>query len=513
MKSISLALRVVITVIACAISVIFFDVPAQAAQRCKVSSVTKQDQLRPSQDIYDFVERMYNSFLGRESDPEGKEDWAQQLANREIDGASFVYGFAHSLEFEDIYNSISSEEFVTILYNTFLDRTPDPEGFAGWVDYADNWMPLDFMVGGFVNSQEFTNICSSFGIERGAYEMPSIPPADLNGVAIGNFVERFYVEALGRTSEPAGKRHWATKIATSEIMPSDLVYGFLESPEFQDRAAHMTHGEYVSCMYHTFFDRDPDQEGYDYWVGSLSSGEKTRHDIIDGFVGSQEYIRLVNGFFMSEEMLAFENHYWTSTKDEIDIVQKPNELYVHIFFYRLMDYYGKVVRVEDGKAFISASEDYEATFWLYEEGDTYTLEVISSDYEYVKPGEKYQGFYNHEVGLPDGEYITCLQADDTPMYQRSTELYSYEFDGNYFHASALWGVWSPEKQTTIRYGVYEVILPLPANAIFFWTSGEDGPVYMERAQFEEYLSRCLNSGLALCIVVENGVVTSMSIWS
>ena len=40
---------------------------------------------QPSEDVYAFVERMYVNFLGRGSDPAGKENWATQLANGQID--------------------------------------------------------------------------------------------------------------------------------------------------------------------------------------------------------------------------------------------------------------------------------------------------------------------------------------------------------------------------------------------------------------------------------------------
>ncbi len=251
----------------------------------------------PSPQIYGFVERMYECFLGRPSDPEGKEGWAAKLASGEIDGASFVYGFAHSPEFTDIYNSISNEDFVTLLYRSFLDREPDEAGFSEWVKYATNWMPLDWMIAGFVNSQEFSNLCEASGISRGNYSCPNVKISRLDGAAVGNFVERFYVEALGRSAEPEGKRHWATKIAIGEIAPADLVYSFLESLEFHNREGGLSNTEYVDCMYHTFFNRNPDEEGLSYWVSALDSGEKSRHDIIDGFVGSQEYINMIWKFF------------------------------------------------------------------------------------------------------------------------------------------------------------------------------------------------------------------------
>ncbi len=256
--------------------------------------IGESTQAVPSQGIYDFVERMYEVFLGRASDPEGKENWANALATGEIDGAGFVHGFAHSEEFHKIYNSLTDEEFVAICYRTFLGREPDPAGFQSWVEQAGKWAPFDWMIGGFMNSLEFGEICNSYGIIQGTYERPYYEETYLNGDAVGAFVERFYTKALGRPSDPDGKRDWATKIATGEIEPTSLVYGFLDSSEFQGRSAKMSNEEYVTCMYHTFFDRDPDPEGFATWVSSLNEGTATRRDIIDGFVGSVEYRNLMD---------------------------------------------------------------------------------------------------------------------------------------------------------------------------------------------------------------------------
>ncbi|MCR5128933.1 MAG: DUF4214 domain-containing protein, partial [Lachnospiraceae bacterium] len=72
--------------------------------------------------VWDFVERMYNVFLGRESDYDGKCGWTAMLLDKEINGAAFAKGFAQSPEFQNNLKSMSAEQFVTILYRTFLNR-------------------------------------------------------------------------------------------------------------------------------------------------------------------------------------------------------------------------------------------------------------------------------------------------------------------------------------------------------------------------------------------------------
>ncbi len=209
----------------------------------------------------------------------------------------FVRGFAYSDEFQNnILPYLSTDELIESFYNTFFDRASDEAGKANWTSKYDNWASLDHILAGFVNSAEWAGLCTRFGITQGVYE--GDPYNDkLNGERLGAFVERFYTEALGRSSDAKGKRYWATNIASGKIQPADLVYGFLGSVEFANRSENMTNEEFVDCMYRTFFGREADEEGFSYWVSSLNNGTRARQDIIDGFVGSQEYINMVNSFF------------------------------------------------------------------------------------------------------------------------------------------------------------------------------------------------------------------------
>lgn len=46
---------------------------------------------------------------------------------------------------------------------------------------------------------------------------------------------------------------------------------------------------FVSHLYETVFDREPDQEGFDFWVSKLESGEFTAGDVVARFFFSEEY--------------------------------------------------------------------------------------------------------------------------------------------------------------------------------------------------------------------------------
>ncbi len=80
-----------------------------------------------------MVDRLYLAFFQRHPDTEGIEYWidtrSQGYAMEEI-----AEWFAQSDEFQTRYGDTSFEVFLDRLYNDVLDRTPDEDGKAYWLD-------------------------------------------------------------------------------------------------------------------------------------------------------------------------------------------------------------------------------------------------------------------------------------------------------------------------------------------------------------------------------------------
>ena len=70
-------------------------------------------------------------------------------------------------------------------------------------------------------------------------------------------------------------------------------YGFIFSQEFISKNS--TNEEYLTILYKAFFDRDPDLAGLDLWIAELNGGTD-RSQVLDGFLGSQEFIVLSESF-------------------------------------------------------------------------------------------------------------------------------------------------------------------------------------------------------------------------
>ena len=61
------------------------------------------------------------------------------------------------------------------------------------------------------------------------------------------------------------------------------------SDEFKLRYGEtVSDNQYVKTLYINVLNRDLDQSGYDYWVGSLSNGIEQRHEVLLGFAESTE---------------------------------------------------------------------------------------------------------------------------------------------------------------------------------------------------------------------------------
>jgi len=121
-----------------------------------------------------FVERLYNEILERDSDLSGFVDWSRKLVTHESTGAEVAYGFVFSQEVSN--KKLSNEEFVIMLYASFLGRTPDEAGKWSWIDKLDFETTDNYNApyyarkdafAGFVGSQEFAGICKAYGIETG----------------------------------------------------------------------------------------------------------------------------------------------------------------------------------------------------------------------------------------------------------------------------------------------------------------------------------------------------------
>lgn len=228
-----------------------------------------------------FAARLYNLCLGRTPDASGLEHWTSVLTNKERSGAAVAYGFVFSKEY--MARNTSNADYVTMLYSVFLNRTPDSEGYQHWIQYLEQGLSREYVFRGFAQSQEFTNICNSYGIERGSVTLTQARDQNPNLTA---YVNRMYVCALGRQGEEDGLNHWCRTITQKVRTPEQVAEAFILSAEFKQK--NLSDEEYVKVLYRTFLGREYDSEGLAHWIGELNRG-CSRENILHRFATSKEF--------------------------------------------------------------------------------------------------------------------------------------------------------------------------------------------------------------------------------
>ena len=100
------------------------------------------------------------------------------------------------------------------------------------------------------------------------------------------FVRRFYTVVLGRTPDPQGFETWCNALDEGKADGSGIGQGFILSKEFLGKE--MSNADYLVVLYRTFFDREPDEAGYNDWLDQMRNGKK-RKAVLAGFINSKEF--------------------------------------------------------------------------------------------------------------------------------------------------------------------------------------------------------------------------------
>ena len=253
-----------------------------------------------------FVTRMYEVCLDREPDTDGLNDWSNRLATGQEQGANIAFGFIFSEEFQNL--NLCNEHYVDSMYAAFFDREGDAAGKADWLGQLNSGATRGHIMTGFVNSQEFANLCAAYGIDQGSgdWSADDIPVNGTcaicaNGGNAGNhevtpgmraFVERLYTCCLGRSADEDGLENWANALANGAT-GSEVAAGFVFSQEMANR--NLSNQEYVTMLYRTMMDREPDEAGLNDWVTRLQSGT-SRQSVFDGFADSTEFDNIVRAY-------------------------------------------------------------------------------------------------------------------------------------------------------------------------------------------------------------------------
>ena len=229
-----------------------------------------------------FVDRLYTKVLPRTYDTSGLNYWVDELYSGAETGAEVAGGFFFSPELKA--KNLSDEEFVKLLYEVMMNRVPDQEGLDYWIGLMKNGYGRAGVFNDFVESAEFHGICDSYGIKAGTY---SVTGASRNS-GLSAFMSRLYTKALGRDFDREGLDYWCEEISQGNYTLMQVsTEQFFHSKEFL--AKNLDDVEYVKVLYRTFFDREYDQDGLNYWIAQMTYFGMSRDTVLNEFANSKEF--------------------------------------------------------------------------------------------------------------------------------------------------------------------------------------------------------------------------------
>lgn len=122
------------------------------------------------------------------------------------------------------------------------------------------------------------------------------------------YIQLMYIGYYGRPADPGGLTHWAGRLdaagytaddwANNIPFPAEVLGEFSNSPEFNARFAGLSDAELIEGIYLQAFGRVPDQEGFNFFLEGLTSGNTNlgliAFEIINGVTGDPDATTLAN---------------------------------------------------------------------------------------------------------------------------------------------------------------------------------------------------------------------------
>lgn len=249
---------------------------------------TELTQYKAQDLVEQFVERFYRYLLGRDADSTGLNEWVQNLKSGKEQGAQVGVGFIQSNEFKN--RGLSDDEYIQVLYRAFFDRDADPAGLESWKKVLNEGLTRMQVYRGFAESDEFSRLCASYGIQRGNVTMSA--PMDQNE-GVTKFISRCYSLCLGRRADESGLNAWCGQILSGANTAKVAAYGFVFSNEFTSK--NLSDEEYIKVLYRLFLNREADTSGLQSWKQVMVSGKGRLH-VFEGFSDSKEFKELCDSY-------------------------------------------------------------------------------------------------------------------------------------------------------------------------------------------------------------------------
>lgn len=235
---------------------------------------------------------IYQTILGRNIDAGSLWPISQALEARTYGKDQLAATLLNSFEYRMYYGHPSNEEFVRHLYRNIDGNTPLESDVQGWKHALDIGMSRAEVALNFAD-MEITRANIATANPYGLWvERPN-----------STIVAAIYDVALNRLPEHDGFEYWMGVLNAGLISAYDLSKLFGMSDEFLGRFANVSQQDFVRSLYVDALGREPDQEGFDYWVGHLTRGTLARSDMVSSFGFSPEKQGYLNALPLGEPFI------------------------------------------------------------------------------------------------------------------------------------------------------------------------------------------------------------------
>jgi hypothetical protein len=178
------------------------------------------------------------------------------------------------------FGTASLNAFVTRVFETYFGATPTSTQLTTYANRikgtAGDPLPPANMAYQFWCAWSAATVNSACG---------STPPVDDGRDGRARWVTRLYEAAFDRWPEGTGLTYWAS---TSTASQNQVAASFVNSAEGQALYASLTNRQFVEKLYQNVLGRAGDTADVDYWTNQITSGARTRPNVLLNFSTSAE---------------------------------------------------------------------------------------------------------------------------------------------------------------------------------------------------------------------------------
>jgi hypothetical protein len=187
----------------------------------------------------------------------------------------------------------TSQQQIESLYQSELGRASDPGGLAYWTNALNSGASLSDIQNSFRGSQEYQ---ARSAAPQPAAPQPTSglstlstaqPTATAQPTSSNDQISNFYQTYLGRAPEQEGLSHWSSALS-SGAMTADQIANAIRSSEEGRAFSTANAPKTIENLYQTYLGRAPEQEGLAHWSGALTGGQMTQQQIADAIRLSDE---------------------------------------------------------------------------------------------------------------------------------------------------------------------------------------------------------------------------------